>query len=179
MVIGTSLTTGTAGTGAATSLVGSALSLTNPISSILTGLNQVEALFGLNSSDPARDQERINRINYAYDLAMRGDTSPQTSTSPNTNLNGMSGADYLQYIATNDGGRGDPPVYGSQIARRYAQAKYAEYQARLAAGQIGIGLIGQSTIPGQIQSYASSALVWVLVIAGVIAVVWYARKKGR
>lgn len=165
------------------------LNLGNPIGAVLTGLNQVAALVGLNSSDPARDQERIDRINLAYQLAMRGDDTPQRSMSAHTNLEGMTGAQYLQYIATNNGGHpemsgpaGVPgttngaPVYGSQIAYRYAQAKFQEWKARVAAGQLGVGLItGVSDIPARVSGFVSSPLVLLVVVGLIGLAIWKAR----
>lgn len=165
--------------------VNDVLNLGNPVGAILTGLNQVAALVGLNSSDPTRDQERIDRINLAYQLAMRGDDTPQRSMSAHTNLEGMTGAQYLEYIATNNGGHPELPgptglpgttgaaVYGSQIAYRYAQAKFAEWKGRVAAGQLGTGLItGVSDIPAKISGFVSSPLV-LFVVVGLIGLALY------
>jgi len=179
-----STTTQPASSGGITGAVSGVLSAASPIGAVLTGLNQVASIFGLNSSDPVKDQQRIDRINFAFDLAIRGDNRPQTSISPSTNLEGMSGADYLKYIATNNmarGGSDGAPVYGSQIAYRYAEAKYAEYQARVAAGRIGVGLIGESDIPAKVEQFVQStglpmALIAVVVIVGLI---WYVRRKGK
>jgi hypothetical protein len=166
-------------TGGVAGAVDAALSLTNPVGAILTGVNQVAALFGLNSSDPGRDQQRINRINVAFDLAMRGNDTPQTTGSPDSNLEGMTGAQYLEYIATNDHGRGNPPVYGSQIAYRYAQGKYAEYKTRVTAGTVGVGLIGVSDIPAKISQVVTSS-VGVVVIAVVVVIgIVILTRKGR
>lgn len=154
------------------------------LGTITTSLNGVASLVGLNSSDPARDRERINRINVAFQAAMAGDTSPITTGDPNTNLGGVSGAEYLECIATNNRnnpaapgppcpGSGNPSgaaVYGSQIAYRYAQLKWGEYRARVAAGAVGTALIGQSDIPSRVgyavQSVVTNPITLVLLAGG-------------
>ena len=98
-------------------------------------VGQVLSKLGLGSSDPVKDQERLNRIATAYDAAMAGDTRKLPI------LGGRTGEDYLRLVATNKN------EAGSEVAYRMAQLKWGEYQARRAAGIIGSGLIGQSDIP--------------------------------
>lgn len=135
---------------------------------IVTGINQVASLLGLNSSDPVKDQERINRINLAFDLAMSG------STQVRSDLGGMTGAAYLQYIAA------DATHAGSQIAYRYAQAKWAEYRARHAAGVVGGGLISVSDVPATVVGTIQRAVTNPLVLGGVaVGAYLLLKKRGR
>ncbi len=149
---------------------------------VVTALNTAASLVGLNPSDPERDKIRIGNINTAFSLAMSGNATPQPQL---TNAGGapMSGADYLQYIATNNGGHPDTPngaaVYGSQIAYRYAQIKWREFQARHLAGTVGGALIGQSDIPSQVGFVVQSIATNPLVLAGLAAGAYFLIKRRK
>lgn len=117
-----------------------------------TGVNQVASLLGLNSSDPVKDQERINRINQAYDQAMRGDQAAVSCLR-----------EMAQGVANNDG---RTCAVGSQLAYRFAQTKWTEYQARHAAGGAGTWLVGQSDLPSQAVGWLSSSWVIGAVVVG-------------
>lgn len=128
------------------------LGLVPAAATTVLSVSQVLSKLGLGSSDPVKDQERLNRIARAYDAAMAGDTSKLSF------LGGRSGEEYLQLVAT------DKNAAGSTVAYRAAQLKWGELQARRAAGVIGSGLIGQSDIPTSAVGAASRTLSnpWVL-----------------
>jgi len=126
-----------------------------------TSVNQVASLIGLNSSDPAKDQERINRINNEFAKAMRGDQAAVSCLR-----------EMAQGVANNDG---RTCAVGSQLAYRYAQTKWAEYQARHAAGGAGTWLVGQSDIPSQAVGLLANP--WVL--GGVVVGAYFLLRRGR
>lgn len=124
--------------------------------------NFVGGVFG-GSSDPQKDRERKARIDLAFQLAMAADPRPQTTTSPYSNLGGLTGLEYLQLTAT------DRNASGSALTYRYAQLKWVEYQARRAAGTVGTGLISVSDLPSQIGvvgSVASNPITLLLLVGG-------------
>jgi hypothetical protein len=134
----------------------------------ISTVNRILGGLGLSSSDPAKDAIRFANIDRAFALAMEGDTRVYAE------LGNRAALPYLQIIAA--GGMES----GSKAAAAYAKVKLAEYQARYAAGVVGVSLIGQSTIPttvvGTVQAAASSPLTWLLV-GGVVFFVL--RRRGR
>lgn len=130
--------------------------LGNPfaVGTVVNGIQSALKLFGLNSSDPVKDQQRGARIDRAFGLAMAGDTALQPD------LNNMSGEAYLNLIA------GNSSASGSVVARKYAQAKQIELAGRRGAGSVGGVLIGQSDIPARAQQALQSALTSPYLLGG-------------
>lgn len=136
----------------------------NPVTqavSTVTGL--VTSLFS--GSDPAKDRERKNRIDGQYNQAMAGNAAAVSCLR-----------DMAQGVSS---GPNDPRTcaVGSSWAAAYAKAKWIEYQARVAAGQVGGALIGQSNLPttavGAVKSMAP------LVIGGVLLAVAASSLRSR
>lgn len=134
-------------------IVGAALT-----SVVSSQLNKVLNSLGLGSSDPVRDQQRIDRINAVYDEAMAG----------------QPGAEECLYEMAQgvSSGPNDPRqcAVGSRVAADYAKAVWEEYQGRSALGELGMGLVGASPIPGRVLGAATSVAPWVLGGAAVLAV---------
>jgi hypothetical protein len=103
--------------------------------------NAIGGIFS--SSDPVKDALRKTRVEEHYAGAMAGDATALACL--------MSDAE----LAPQTPGC----IVGSKVAVAYAKAKYAEYQVRHGAGQIGGVLIGQSDIPTQIVGTLSNPLV--------------------
>lgn len=108
-----------------------------PVATVAVGfvtknINTVLSKLGLSSSDPTKDQERINRINQNFEAAMTGDTSAVACLR-----------DMAQGVSS---GPNDPRqcAVGSQVAAAYAKAAWLEYEARRGAGQVGAVLVGES-----------------------------------
>jgi hypothetical protein len=78
-------------------------------------LNEVESFFGFGSSDPARDAQRIARLNQAWSLASRNDPTPQP------NLDNLSGRGYIEEIASDAPVPGGGTTSGSKVALTYAR----------------------------------------------------------
>jgi hypothetical protein len=130
-----------------------------------TSLNQFLSTFGLNSSDPVKDQQRIDRIKAVYSEAMQG--IPGAEQCLYEMAQGVSSGPY------------DPRscAVGSTVAANFAKAVWAEYQARKAAGNVGVSLIAQSPLPGTIAQTAISVLPYA--IGAVIVFSVLRRGRGR
>jgi hypothetical protein len=71
-------------------------------------------------------------------------------------------------------------VVGSKVAQAYAKVKWAEYQARHAAGTVGTGLISVSDIPSQIGGTVVRTLSNPIALAAIVGGAYLLlRKKGR
>ena len=137
-----------------------------PLASLLTtSLNQFLSTFGLNSSDPVKDQERIERIKATYAQAMTGDAGAIQCLR-----------DMAQGVSS---GPNDPRscAVGSTVAATFAKSVWAEYQARVAAGNIGAGLLAQSPLPSTVLQTAINYAPWI--IGGIIAISLLKKSRGR
>jgi hypothetical protein len=140
----------------------------------LTSINSALAVFGLNSSDPVRDKERLARIATAFSLAVSGDATPQS------NLDNLSGEAYLHEIANNAPVAGGGTAGGSQVAIAAAKAALVELAGRRAATGIVGGLIPVSTIPAT-AAHVATSIVTSPITLGLLAVGGYMllRRRGR
>jgi hypothetical protein len=125
------------------------------------------SIVGLNSSDPVKDQERIARVDDSFRAAMSGSPVNRDGHDPVVCLRDMAAGSGLC-------------VVGSKVAQAYAKVKWAEYQARHAAGTVGTGLISVSDIPSQIGGTIQRAVTNPLVIGGVVLGAYLLMKRrGR
>lgn len=161
---------GTAGTaGAAVSTGGVSL-----IPTVLANIPFVGSL--LSGSDPKKDQERKDRIDGDFAGAMAGDRQALARLMCKAGLVTQDAIDF---------GLADPTTGcslagGSKVGRAYANQKYLEYKARVLAGTVGVTLIGQSPIPGQIQSTVTNALSSPLLLGGLaVGAYLLLRRRGR
>lgn len=134
---------------------------------LTTGLsivNKAASLVGLNSSDPVRDEARIQRIDDNFHKAMAGD---------------LGAVACLRDMAQGVAKANDPRTcaVGSTLAAAYAKAKWLEYQARVGAGQVGTVLIGQSNIPTMIAGTAQRIGPALLVGGGLLLVLALRRRR--
>lgn len=102
------------------------------VASSFLDLNSLLSKFGLSSSDPAKDRERMARIDSNFNAAMAGDPSAVACLR-----------DMAQGVSS---GPGDPRqcAVGSSVAAAYAKLRWAEYQARKLGGTVGAGLVLES-----------------------------------
>ena len=130
--------------------------------------NAIGGIFS--SSDRVKDAERKLRVDQHYAGAMAGDAGSLACLMSDAELGPQTAG----------------CIVGSKVAVVYAKAKYAEYQARSAAGpigtglvQVGGGLIQQSTIPTNIAATIQKAMSNPLIIGGVVLGAFLLLRKKR
>lgn len=143
------------------------------VPAFLQSLNSALSIFGLNSSDPAKDKIRIANINQAFSLAVAGNTTPQS------NLDMLTGEAYLHQIANNAPVAGGGTAGGSQIAIKAAQAALVELAARRGATTVIGGLLPVSTIPATVTGTITQVAKSPVVLLGGAAILLYMISKRR
>lgn len=126
----------------------------------------------LGGSDPKKDAQRKQITDTLYNGAMGGDAEAEAELACRAGER-SSWSDQHGMNCAIEG--------GSKIGQAYAQQRYAELQGRVAAGNIGVSMIGASNLPTQVARKAktvlSSPVVWIGV-AGVVAFLLL-RRRGR
>jgi hypothetical protein len=141
----------------------------NPVALVMQGLNPALSLLGLNSSDPVKDQQRINRINDTYRSALLGDPTAISCLK-----------DMASAISSGNPADVRQCAVGSEVAYAYAKKMWADFQLRTAAGAAGVTLIGASPIPTTVGNVVKSAVSnpWILG-GGALLVILMLQRRGR
>lgn len=143
------------------------------VPAFLTSLNTALSAFGLNSSDPTRDRQRLARIAQAFSLAVVDNQTPQP------NLDNLSGEDYLREIAADKPVAGGGTAAGSSVARRAAQAAIVELGVRRAATGVVGAALPMSTIPAQMAATARQVLGNPYILIGGAAAIYFLFLRRR
>ena len=143
------------------------------IPTILGSLGSIGSF--LSGSNPKQDAERKARIDTDFAGAMAGDEVALANL--------MCKAGHVTQLAVDhgliDSAGGCSLAGGSKIGQAYANQRWLEYKARALAGNVGVNLIGQSPLPGQIGTTVRQIATSPLLIGGVVVIAYLLLRKKR